>query len=185
MQWLELLSQSFPLSSPHFTPDHIPDLSGKVALVTKGNTGIGKETVRALLVHNATVYLAARSLDKAHAAIADLKADTGKQAIYLKLDLANLASVRAAASQFLAGETQLHVLFNNAPFDPHSGVMWPSHSELTKDGFDLQFGTNVVGHYLLTKLLLLALLPAAHSSRDGKSRVDNTCSVAAYLDVLH
>ena len=66
-----------------------------------GNTGIGKETIRALLQHNAKVYLAARSKEKADAAIADLKAATGKEALFLELDLASLASVKMAAEDFL------------------------------------------------------------------------------------
>ena len=75
---------------------------------------MGKETVKALLQHNAKVYLAARSKNKAEAAIAELKASTGKEAIFLELDLSSLVSVRKAAEEFLSKERELHILFNNA-----------------------------------------------------------------------
>lgn len=172
------LAQTFP-PKPEFSTDQIPDLTGKVTLVTGGNTGVGKETVKALLEHNAKVYLAARNGDKAQKAIADLKAVTGKEAIFLELDLASLKSVRAAAAEFLSQEKELHILFNNA------GVMWPPIDLLTEDGFDLQWGTNVVGHWLLTELLVPALAAAAKSSPDGHSRVVTTSSSGAYLESLH
>ena len=99
---------------PTWTTAEIPDLTGKVALVTGGNTGIGKETVRALLEHNATVYLAARNSDKANAAIAELKEATGKEARFLKLDLSDLHAIKAAAEGFLSKEHHLDILFNSA-----------------------------------------------------------------------
>ena len=94
-----------------------------------------------LLSHNATVYIAARDPAKAAAAIAELHSLTGKSAIFLKLDLADLKSVKAAAEEFTTKERELHVLINNA------GVITPPIEQLTKDGYDLQFGTNVLGLY--------------------------------------
>jgi retinol dehydrogenase-12 len=82
--------------------------------------------------------MAARSQDRAEAAIKELEEATAKKAIWLELDLADLASVRKAAASFLAIESALHLLFNNA------GVMWAPLDMLTKDGYDLQCGTNVV-----------------------------------------
>ncbi|KAF7303475.1 Short-chain dehydrogenase/reductase family protein [Mycena indigotica] len=145
------------LSPPSFQPARdIPDQTGKVILVTGGNTGIGYETVKQLLLKNATVYLAARSPEKAAIAIAQLKAETnGKEAVFLQLDLADLPSVKKAAEAFLAQEEKLDVLINNA------GVMVCPPGELTKQGYDMQFGTNVIGHYLFTTLLLPALRKAA------------------------
>ncbi|KAG6868970.1 hypothetical protein C0993_006492 [Termitomyces sp. T159_Od127] len=96
-----ILTECFPPES-RFSVDDIPDLTGKVVIVTGANTGLGKETVKALLAHNAKVYLAARNPDKARAAIEDLRAHTGKDAVFLKLDLADLASVKAAAEEFIA-----------------------------------------------------------------------------------
>ncbi|OJA14188.1 hypothetical protein AZE42_06507 [Rhizopogon vesiculosus] len=169
--YLSLLGQSFPPKS-QFSVDDIPDLTGKVTIVTGGNTGIGKETAKALLVHNAKVYVAARSQEKVEAAIQDLKNNTGKEAIFLKLDLGDLKSVKAAAEEYLSKETKLDILFNNA------GVMFPPVDLLTTDGYDLQFGTNVLGHFYFTKLLLPALIATAKSAPDSKARVITTSSSA-------
>ena len=99
---------------PTWTTADIPDLTGKIALVTGGNSGIGKETVRALLEHNATVYLAARDESKAKRAIDELKEATGKEARFLKLDLADLKAVKAAAEEYSRRESRLDILFNSA-----------------------------------------------------------------------
>ncbi|PPQ73153.1 hypothetical protein CVT26_014819 [Gymnopilus dilepis] len=168
-----LISQSFPPKSK-FTVDDIPDLSGKVIIVTGANTGIGRETAKALLAHNAKVYIAARNKEKTEPVIQKLKEETKNEPIFLKLDLGDLKSIKASAEEFLSKESELHVLFNNA------GVMIPPIEDLTKQGYDLQFGTNVLGHFYFTKLLLPALLAGAKSSPDGKARVVNTSSSAAY-----
>jgi predicted ATPase len=76
-------------------------LTASLCIISGGNTGIGKETIRALLTHNAKVYMASRNEEKAQAAIEQLKTDTGHEAIFLQLDLASLASVRKAAEEFL------------------------------------------------------------------------------------
>ncbi|KAH9849462.1 NAD(P)-binding protein [Lenzites betulinus] len=169
-----MLGQAFP-PKPKFTVDQIPDLSGLVVIVTGGNVGIGYETIKVLLQHNAKVYLAARSKEKADAAIASLKEATGKEAIFLELDLADLASVKKSAQEFLSKESELHVLFNNA------GVMFPPVQMLTKDGYDLQFGTNVVGHFYLMELLMPALIAGVQSSPDHHTRIITTSSGGAYL----
>jgi len=148
----------------------IPDLSGKVAIVTGANTGVGWETAKALLEHNAKVYVAARNPEKAQKAIEDLKTATGKQALFLKLDLADLKSVKAAGEEFNSKETELHILFNNG------GVMMCPVNSLTVDGYDLQFGTNVLGHFYFTKPVTPALLAGAKTSTDGTARVVNTSS---------
>ncbi|KZT56923.1 NAD(P)-binding protein, partial [Calocera cornea HHB12733] len=132
--------------------NQIPDLAGKVMFVTGGNTGIGKEMCKQLFSKGAKVFLSARSASKAKEAIHDLRQTTGKAAIFLQMDLANLASIRKAAELFLAMEDQLHVLFNNA------GVMSPPVANLTADGYDLQFATNVLGHYLFCWLLIPLLI---------------------------
>ncbi|KAI0756275.1 NAD(P)-binding protein [Daedaleopsis nitida] len=172
------IAQTFPPKAT-FKVDQIPDLNGQVTIVTGGNTGIGKETVKALLEHNAKVYLAARSREKAEAAIADLKQLTGKEAIFLELDLSNLAAVKAAAEKFLSQEQELHILFNNA------GVMHPPKQLVTADGYDLQFGVNCMGHFYLTQLLMPALLAGKETSPDHHARVITTSSAAAYLDTFH
>ncbi|KAK0481150.1 NAD(P)-binding protein [Armillaria luteobubalina] len=168
------ISQSFP-PSPKWSADDIADLSGRVVIVTGGNTGIGKETIRALLKRNAKVYMAARNEEKAGNAIRDLLKDTGKGAIFLKLDLASMQSVREAATEFKSKETGLHILFNNA------GVMWPPLHQISADGYDLQFATNVMGHFLLTLLLIDNLKAGAKSLPEKKCRIINTSSAASYL----
>ncbi|KAI0920757.1 hypothetical protein AcW1_005064 [Taiwanofungus camphoratus] len=164
------LSSLFP-PRPKWGVSQMPDLSGKVMIVTGGNAGIGYETVKVLLMHNAKVYMASRTPEKARAAIKDLRKETGKEALFLRLDLADLRSIKAAAEEFLSKETQLHVLFNNA------GTVYPDVKEVTADGYDLQFGANVLGHFYLTKLLLRVLLDTAKISPDGKARVIHTSSV--------
>jgi retinol dehydrogenase-12 len=166
-----------------------------------------------LLSKNAKVYLAARSQSKAEDAIARLKAETGREALFLELDLGDLASVRACASTFLNLEERLHVLFENASVpSPHTmhrhahgapafrGIMWSSQELLTKDGYDLQFGTNVIvstpvrmhsasahhlqGHFLLMRLLLPALTAASASAPTDPARVVVTSSSSAYAGAL-
>ncbi|KAG8980275.1 hypothetical protein FRB94_011995 [Tulasnella sp. JGI-2019a] len=174
-QALQIISESFPPAS-HFVPARdIPDLSGKVIIVTGGNTGIGKETVKELLLKNARVYMASRTQSRAEQAIAELKSKTGKEAIFLELDLGSLESVTKAAKEFKSKEPALHILFNSG------GVMAPPIDQLTSDGYDLQFGTNCLGHAHFTLLLIPELISGAKTSSDNKARVVNTSSSAAYL----
>ncbi|KAJ7896597.1 NAD-P-binding protein, partial [Mycena leptocephala] len=162
-----LLARLFP---PSFLPERdLPDLSGKTVLVTGGNTGIGYQTVKQLLLKNAKVYLAARSPEKASEAIKQLEEETKKSAIFLQLDLADLPSVRKAAESFLAQESRLDLLFNNG------GVMVSPPEMLTAQGHDLQFGTNVIGHFFLTELLMPALTKS-HQETKIPARVLNTSS---------
>jgi len=176
---LSYINQSYP-PKPRWTAEDIPDLTGKVVIVTGGNSGLGKETCKALLSKNAKVYMASRSKSKADVAIAQLKEETGKEAIFLQLDLTNLAAVKKAVEEFQKQETKLDVLFNNG------GIMAPPIEVLTDDGYDVQFGTNVLGHFYLTRLLIPFLLAAARESPDKKARVVNTSSAGAmfhaYID---
>jgi retinol dehydrogenase-12 len=84
-----------------------------IQITSGGNTGIGKEIVRVLLQKNAKVYLASRNVDKGHAAIDELKKETGKEAQFLEIDLCSLKSIRNAAEEFGKKERELHALFNN------------------------------------------------------------------------
>ncbi|KAJ6585086.1 NAD-P-binding protein [Mycena capillaripes] len=175
------INQSFPPKS-QFSVKDIPDLTGQVIIVTGGNTGVGKETAKALLEHNAKVYIAARSEEKAKAAIKDLQTQTGKEAEFLLLDLADLHSIKRAAEEFTQKETQLHVLFNNGYVSFNSQqlgkLIVPPVDQLTAQQYDLQFGTNVLGHFYLTKLLLPTLLATATTAK--VARVINTSSLASY-----
>ncbi|KAF9652075.1 NAD(P)-binding protein [Thelephora ganbajun] len=167
--------ESYFAPKSKFAVDDIPDLTGKVTIVTGGNAGIGKETVKALLAKNAKVYLAARSEDRAKAAIEDLKQTTGKEAVWLKLDLSSLKSIKAAAEEFLGKEPELHILFNNA------GVIWLPIDQATVDGYDVTWGTNTLGPFYFTKLLLPALFEA--STPENRSRVVNTGSASGITGI--
>jgi retinol dehydrogenase 12 len=129
-------------------------LAGRTFLVTGGNTGIGRATAAGLADRGGRVWIAARSRAKGEAAVAGIKASTGNEAVwFLPLDLADLDSVRACASAFLALGEPLHVLVNNAGVVRARG--------LTKQGFELMFGVNHLGHFALTNALLGCLTASA------------------------
>ncbi len=143
------------------------DLEGRTFLVTGANTGIGKETTRALAARGATVILACRSEANGRRALEEVTAQTGNRDLeLLSLDLGDLASVRACAEGFLARGAPLHVLINNAGLAGRRGM--------TSSGFELAFGTNHVGPFLLTSLLLDRLRDSA------PARIVNVASVAHY-----
>jgi NAD(P)-dependent dehydrogenase (short-subunit alcohol dehydrogenase family) len=136
---------------------HGVDLSGRIALVTGGGGGLGAETARALASAGALVVIAVRNLDQRERAAQELTRSVPAATVEtLQLDLASLASVRAAAQEFLHRHGRLHLLINNA------GVMATPFGR-TVDGFELQFGTNHLGHFLLTNLLVPALVAGAPS----------------------
>ena len=143
------------------------DLSGRTFLVTGANTGIGRATAAALAGRGGRVYLACRSEEKGRAAAAAIVAATGNKAVtFLPLDLADLASVRTCAEQFLARDEPLHVLINNGGVAGQRGI--------TPDGFELAFGVNHLGHFALTTALLDRLAGSA------PARVVNVSSDAHY-----
>jgi len=137
--------------------EDIGDLTGKVALITGANSGIGFETARALADHGAHVVMACRDLQKAQRAADKLENDLDHSSLeLLALDLSDLVAVRRAAEQFLAEHARLDLLVNNA------GVMGTPYRQ-TADGFELQMATNHLGHFVLTGLLLDRLLTSGHS----------------------
>ncbi|CAI6260866.1 unnamed protein product [Periconia digitata] len=157
--------------APSFDPaKDIPSLEGKVILVTGGNTGLGKQAIQYLAAHSPTrIYLAARTESKATAAIREIQTSFPNASIeYLPLDLSSFSSIATAASTFTQRESRLDILLNNA------GVMMTPY-ELTKDGYEIQIGTNHMGHALLTKLLLPTLLATAKNP-DSDVRVVNVSS---------
>ncbi|KAF7972028.1 hypothetical protein HWV62_19245 [Athelia sp. TMB] len=168
-------AQTFLCGEPTWSVEEIPDLTGQIAIVTGGNAGIGKDTVKELLKHNAKVYMACRSEEKAIKAIKELQVITGKTAEFIQLDLADLKSVKAAVAAYTVKESQLHILINNA------GVMYTPLEQITTDGYDMQFGTNVLGPFYFTKLLLPTLLATASQCPAGKVRVVSSTSSAHYI----
>ncbi len=131
-----------------WTAKDIPDQSGRYAIVTGANSGLGLVTARELARAGASVVMACRNLDKGHAAIEQVRAAVPDAQVQLEeLDLASLESVRGFAERYKPTHDGLDLLINNA------GVMAPPRRR-TADGFELQFGTNHLGHFLLTTLLL-------------------------------
>ena len=140
-----------------WTAADIPDQTGRVAVITGANTGLGYETAAALAEAGAHVVLAVRNLDKGKDAAARITANSPHADVALQeLDLTSLESIRAAADQLRSAHDRIDLLINNA------GVMWTPKST-TKDGFELQFGTNHLGHFAFTGLLLDRLLPVTGS----------------------
>lgn len=148
-------------------------LSGKVAIVTGANTGIGKETAKDLAQRGARVYLACRDVQKGELVASEIQASTGNsQVLVRKLDLADTKSIRSFAEGFLAEEKHLHILINNA------GVMMCPYSK-TVDGFEMHIGVNHLGHFLLTYLLLEKL------KESSPSRIVNVSSLAHHLGRIY
>jgi NAD(P)-dependent dehydrogenase (short-subunit alcohol dehydrogenase family) len=137
--------------SEKWTTADIPSQKGRVAVVTGSNSGLGLAAAGALAKAGATVVLACRNIEKGQRALESIQAESPNAAVELEsLDLASLDSVRAFAERFGKAHGGLDLLINNA------GVMAPPRRQ-TADGFELQFGTNHLGHFALTGLLLGAL----------------------------
>jgi NAD(P)-dependent dehydrogenase (short-subunit alcohol dehydrogenase family) len=159
------------MNSP-WTPADIASQAGKRILITGANSGIGYHAASMLARKGAQVVLACRDKQRGEAALARLNAEApGAHAELALLDLASLASVRQFAEQELAAQRSLLVLVNNA------GVMAPPKRLETADGFELQFGTNVLGHFVLTALLMPALERSAASSPE-RPRIVTIASIA-------
>jgi len=150
-----------------FDLNSIPDQSGKVAIVTGSNIGLGFATAKYLVLNNAHVVIASRTEKKGLDAVAELgkmKADAKVE--FMQLDLANSKSIEAFANAFIKKGLPLHILVNNA------GIMGVEHSK-TVDGYEVTMGTNHVGTYLLTRLLLDTL------KRSAPARVVTVSSLLA------
>ena len=140
----------------------------QVFIVTGSSSGVGKELAQILYSHNAKVYVAARSQSKADAAISSIKTafpDSTGELVYLHLDLDDLTTIKKSAEDFLSREKKLDVLWNNA------GVMRPPQGSKTKQGYELQLGTNNLAPFLFTKLLTPIMAETAKSSPPGAVRV--------------
>ncbi len=138
--------------SNNWTIHNIPDLSGKVIIVTGANSGIGFESTKEFARKGAEVILACRNMDKAEAALQEIKQEIpAAKVIVMQLDLASQKSIHQFAEAFKSNYDRLDVLLNNA------GIMWVPYGK-TEDGFERQFGTNHLGHFALTGLLLDVIL---------------------------
>lgn len=143
------------------------DLQGKVAVITGANTGIGRATALELASRGAEVILACRSKEKTIPVIQDIQAKTGNQQVtFHHLDLSSLKQVRESAESLLNSGRPIHLLINNAGLAGAKGQ--------TQDGFEIAFGTNHLGHFLWTSLLLDRIIES------GPARIVNVASKAHY-----
>jgi NAD(P)-dependent dehydrogenase (short-subunit alcohol dehydrogenase family) len=162
-----------------WTDADVPDQSGRVAIVTGSNTGLGLETARVLAARGAKVVLAVRDTDKGNSAAAKITGTVPRADVTVQpLDLGSLQSVRTTAEELKAAYPRIDLLINNA------GVMYPSPRQETKDGFELQFGTNHLGHFALTGLLLERMLPVEGSRVVTLSSVGHRIRAAIHFDDL-
>ncbi len=161
-----------------WTTTDIPDQTGRVAVITGANTGLGYETAAALAARGAHVVLAVRNLDKGKDAAALIsRRNPGASVALQELDLTSLDSIRSAAEQLRADHDRIDLLINNA------GVMWTPKST-TKDGFELQFGTNHLGHFAFTGLLLDRMLPVEGSRIVTVSSIGHRIRADIHFDDL-
>ncbi|KAF4630334.1 hypothetical protein G7Y89_g7798 [Cudoniella acicularis] len=167
-----ILTQLFP-PSPKFTDNNLPSLVGKVFIVTSANSGVGFEVAKILYCKGGTVYIAGRSPTKVAAAIEAIRTTSNEGPGYIKslyLDLSDLSTISTCVSSFLAQETRLDVLWNNA------GIGQSPAGSVSVQGHEAHMGTNCLGPFLLTKLLLPIFVQTAKSSPRGSVRVIFTSS---------
>jgi len=135
-----------------WTADDIPNLTGKIAVVTGANSGIGFAATKALAWKGAHVVMACRNLEKAQKAMAKIREEVPNASLeIIQIDLADLSSIQNLAQEFMNKHQSLHILLNNA------GIMWTPKLQ-TVDGFELQLGTNHLGHFALTGRLMEVIL---------------------------
>ncbi|WP_099038269.1 SDR family NAD(P)-dependent oxidoreductase [Mycobacterium neglectum] len=166
--------------SANWTAADIPDQSGRVAIVTGSNSGLGFDTAAVLAGKGAHVVVAVRNLDKGNEAVARIKkASPDAQLSLQQLDLTSLENIRKAADNLRTNHPRIDLLINNA------GVMYVPTREATKDGFEMQFGTNHLGHFALTGLLLDNLLGVDGSRVVTISSVGHRIIAAIHFDDLN
>ncbi|MEV7045758.1 SDR family NAD(P)-dependent oxidoreductase [Amycolatopsis sp. NPDC051061] len=161
--------------SENWTERDVPSQQGRVAVITGANTGLGFDTAKVLAERGATVVLAVRDVEKGKQAAARLGANA--DVTVQELDLGSLDSVRAAAAELHGTLPKIDLLVNNA------GVMYPP-KQTTRDGFELQFGTNHLGHFAFTGLLLDLLLPVEGSRVVTVASIAHRIRAAIHFDDL-
>jgi NAD(P)-dependent dehydrogenase (short-subunit alcohol dehydrogenase family) len=167
------------MTANKWTEASVPDQSGRVAIVTGSNTGLGYETARVLAARGAHVVLAVRNVEKGQAAAAKISGISPRADIKVQpLDVSSLQSVRTAAEELKTAYPRIDLLINNA------GVMYTPTKQPTKDGFEMQFGTNHLGPFALTGLLLDHLLPVEGSRVVMVASVAHKIRAAIHFDDL-
>ncbi|NNE18653.1 MAG: SDR family NAD(P)-dependent oxidoreductase, partial [Myxococcales bacterium] len=157
------------MSKHDWSADALGDQSGRIAIVTGSNSGIGFETARVLATKGATVVMACRNLEKANPKADEIRAaHPGAEVEVMQLDLSDLASVQRFAEAFRATHSRLDLLVNNA------GIMVPPYGK-TAQGFETQFGVNHLGHFALTGSLLDLI------TNTPESRIVTVSSIAHYM----
>ena len=158
---------------------HIPSQQGKIVVITGSNSGLGFEAARVLSKKGGTIVMAVRSLEKGNAAVAKIVQENPDAKLEcIQLDLSDLESVNEFAKEFKQKYNRLDILINNA------GVMWPPKKELTKQGFESQFGINHLGHFALTGLLLRTLMDTPNSRVVTQSSLAHTmCEGSFFNDI--
>lgn len=161
-----------------WTAEDVPDQTGRVAVITGSNTGIGYHTAEVLAGHGALTVLAVRDLDKGKAAAERIRKACPDACVEVReLDLSSLASVREAAEALSSAHRRIDLLINNA------GVMY-TPKQTTVDGFELQFGTNHLGHFALTGLLLPRMMRVKGSRVVTVSSMAHRIMAAIHFDDL-
>ncbi|KAJ5218444.1 short-chain dehydrogenase [Penicillium cinerascens] len=171
-------TQCYRIPEPPLTEKNLPDQDGRVHIVTGGYAGVGRKLSAILYGKGATVYIAGRSEQKAEDAMSQIKeehASSSGHLHFLLLDLNDLSTIKASVQNFLSKETRLDVLVNNA------GVMFPPKGSKTTQGHDLQFGTNMLGPFLFTKLLMPIMVETAKTAAPGSVRVTWAASLAIQI----
>ncbi|UKZ74656.1 hypothetical protein TrVFT333_002326 [Trichoderma virens FT-333] len=167
MSLRQTLSEFYP-PKPTFTEQDLEDLAGKTYLITGGTSGIGFILTKILYSKNAKVYITSRSAASGEKAISEIKESNKSsrgELRYLVMDLGDLQTIVPAVKSFLAQETLLHTVWFNA------GVMKAPSGSMTKQGYELHWGTNVVGHFVMNKLLMPILLATTQVAPKGSVRV--------------
>ncbi|KAK6353888.1 hypothetical protein TWF730_008310 [Orbilia blumenaviensis] len=174
--WQLITAEGFP-PKPGFEEKDVPDLSGKVYLVTGASTGIGYELAKILYSKNAKVYIAGRSEKNGADAVANIKEDYPKSdggVEFLQLDLSDLTTLKPAADKLISQERRLDAVVHNA------GVMAPPTSWRSAQGWDLQFGTNVLGPFVLQRHLQNILIETAKFAPKDSVRVVFLSSIGSH-----
>lgn len=183
LSWAEtkqLLSIFWP-PKPAFVPAEYPDLADKVVIVTGGNTGVGYQTAKLMAgVCNAKVYILSRNEEKTKLAIENIRKEIQQEHSkdvnlrFIKLDLSDLTTIKQTANDFLKEEDRLDIIIHNA------GVMTPPMGSKTAQNYDLQWGTNVLGPFLLQKLLNPLFIETSKKNPPNLSRVIWVSSTAHF-----